>query len=199
MLSSPRGGARITSDSQANITISANDNPYGTVTFSQGNFSAEEGNPALLTLRRRYQKNKIGCVQFYCLHFSFGTFGDLQIFYTVRTLDLTAFAERAGRIAADYFLSPVADTTIIGSSIGSFSNLGSSALTTCSSQCLSQRACQSFVLDTTANSCILYAVSRSSDNSASSSGIQYYEKDNDLVHILHKCAFDIIFLSLFFL
>jgi len=115
------------------------------------------------------------------LVFSFGTFGDLEIFYTVRTLDLTAFAERAGRNVADYFLSPVADTTIIGSSIGNFNNLGSSAFMTCSSQCLSQRACQSFVLDTTSSSCVLHAISRTSENSVPSNGTQYYEKDSDLV------------------
>jgi len=113
--------------------------------------------------------------------FSFGTFGDLEIFYTVHTLDLTVFAERAGRNVADYFLSPVADTTIIGLSIGSFSNLGSIVFMTCSSQCLSQRACQSFVLDATSSSCVLYAVSRTSENSAPLSGAQYYEKDSDLV------------------
>ena len=52
-LHNPFGGARITSNSQAVITILANDNPYGTVMFSQGSFTNEEGNVALLTLQRR--------------------------------------------------------------------------------------------------------------------------------------------------
>ena len=115
------------------------------------------------------------------LYSSFGTFGDLQIIYTVRTLDLTRIAERIGTAVGDYFLSPVADITITTASIGSLINLGSNALSTCLSRCLSQADCQSFVLDTSNNSCQLFAVSRTSDNIAISSGTQYYEKNNDLV------------------
>ena len=101
--------------------------------------------------------------------------------YTVHTLDLTMIAERTGTVAVDYFLSPVRDITITASSIGSLANLGSNAVSVCSSQCLSQVDCQSFVLDTTDNSCLLFAVTRANGNTAISSGAQYYEKDNDLV------------------
>ena len=111
---------------------------------------------------------------------SFGTFGDLRVSYTVRTISLTGIAERIGTAAADYFLPPVPDITITTSSIGSLTNLGSNALLLCSSQCLSQVDCQSFVLDTTNNSCLLFGVS-TNDNTAISMGSQYYEKNNALV------------------
>ena len=112
---------------------------------------------------------------------SFGTFEDLRVSYTVRTLDLTRIAERIGTAVGDYFLSPVADITLTASNTLSLTNLGSDALSMCLSRCLSQADCQSFVLDTTNDSCLLYAVSRTNENTAISSGTQYYEKNNDLV------------------
>lgn len=90
-------------------------------------------------------------------------------------------AERVGTVAMDYFLSPVQDITITASSIGSLANLGSNALSMCSSQCLSQVDCQSFVLDSTNNSCLLFAITRTNGNTVILSGVQYYEKNNDLV------------------
>lgn len=114
---------------------------------------------------------------------SFGTFGDLRVFYTIRILDLARIVERIGTAVTDYFLPPVADITITGSSTGTLTNLGSNALSLCSSQCLSQMGCQSFVLDTNDNSCLLFAITRTNENTVISSGTQYYEKDNDLVII----------------
>lgn len=52
-LSDATGGARITSNFQAQITISANDNPFGTIMFSQGIYAATEGRNAILPLQRR--------------------------------------------------------------------------------------------------------------------------------------------------
>ena len=52
-LSNATGGARITSNFQAQITISANDNPYGTIMFTQGTYVATEGRNAILPLQRR--------------------------------------------------------------------------------------------------------------------------------------------------
>lgn len=115
------------------------------------------------------------------LYPSYGTFGDLRVFYTVRTLDLTRIAEQMGTVVTDYFLTPSSDITITESSTGVLTNLGSNALSLCSSQCLSQTDCQSFVLNTRNNSCLLFAVSRTNENTMISSGTQYYEKDNDLV------------------
>ena len=103
------------------------------------------------------------------------------MWYTVCTLDLTIIAERIGMTASDYFSSPVADITITASSTGSLTNLGSNASSLCLSQCLSQVDCQSFVLDTAGNSCVLFAVARTNNNTIISSGTQYYEKDNNLV------------------
>ena len=117
----------------------------------------------------------------FMLYSSFGTFGDLRVSYTVRTLDLTRIAERIGTAVGDYFLSPVADITLTAPNTVSLTNLGSNALSMCLSQCLSQVDCQSFVLDTTNDSCLLFAVSRTNENIAISSGTQYYEKHNDLV------------------
>ena len=103
------------------------------------------------------------------------------MWYSVRILDLTIIAERIGTTVSDYFSSPVADITITASSTGLLTNLGSNALSMCFSQCLSQVDCQSFVLDTIDNSCELFAVSRTNNNTIISSGTQYYEKNNDLV------------------
>ena len=117
----------------------------------------------------------------FMFHSSYGTFGDLGVFYSVHTLDLSRIAERVGTAAGDYFLSPVADITLTASSTVALTNLGSDALSICLSQCLSQVDCQSFVLTTANDSCLLYAVARTNENTAISSGTQYYEKNNDLV------------------
>lgn len=90
-------------------------------------------------------------------------------------------AERTGTAAIDYFLSPAGGITITASSTGSLDNLGSNALSVCSSHCLSQVDCQSFVLDTNNNSCLFFAVTRTNENTNILSGAQYYEKNNDLV------------------
>ena len=103
------------------------------------------------------------------------------MFYTVHTLDLTRIVERIGTAVIDYFLAPVAGITVTESSTGALTNLGSNALSLCSSQCLSQMDCQSFVLDSSNGSCLLFAITRTNENTAISSGAQYYEKNNDLV------------------
>ena len=117
----------------------------------------------------------------FMLYSSYGAFGDLGVSYTIRTLDLARVAERVGTAVGDYFLSPVADITLTVPNTISLTNLGSDALSMCLSQCLSQLDCQSFVLDTANDSCLLYAVARTNENTAISSGTQYYEKNNDLV------------------
>lgn len=119
--------------------------------------------------------------------------------YTVRTLDLTRIAERIDTDAADYFLPLVADITITTSSISSLTNLGSNALSLCLSQCLSRVDCQSFVLDAANNSCLLFVISRTNENTAISSGTQYYEKNNDLVIKITALLLNMLIITICFI
>ncbi|XP_065175877.1 adhesion G-protein coupled receptor V1-like [Sycon ciliatum] len=135
-------GASVRVDSMldvANITIFANDRPYGIVEFSPTTvYSIAEGSSDRsldLSIFR-----------------SEGTFGDLMVTYSTRALDLAGVVAALGSTSLDYF------TRTSGQCVNGVSTLIRSAnVSHCANQCLSMPSCLSFCYFTDTN-CRLFTV-----------------------------------------
>ncbi|XP_058583138.1 adhesion G-protein coupled receptor V1 isoform X4 [Neofelis nebulosa] len=93
-LTDASGGGTIGLDRVANITIPANDNPYGTVAFVQSVYRVQEplerSSCANITVRR-----------------SGGHFGQLLLFYSTSDIDVVALAVEEGQDLLSYYESPI--------------------------------------------------------------------------------------------
>lgn len=76
-----------------------------------------------------------------------GTFGELQVFYTVEELSVATLATNDGTPATNYF-STVPSTTLPSSVISSsVATTMLSPITECAERCLSELDCRSFFVD----------------------------------------------------
>ncbi|KAM8777301.1 adhesion G-protein coupled receptor V1 [Rhynchonycteris naso] len=130
-LTDASGGGTIGLDRVANIIISANDNPYGTVAFVQSVYRVQEplerSSCANITVRR-----------------SGGRFGQLLLFYSTSDIDVVAVAAEEGQDLLSYYESPVQGvpdslwrTWVNVSAVGE-------PQYTCATLCLKEHACSAF-------------------------------------------------------
>lgn len=94
----------------------------------------------------------IRCYSVYCMFLvptpcRQGTFGELQVFYTVEELSVTVLATNDGTPAINYF-STVPSTTLPSNFISSSTTTSTlSPSTECAERCLSELDCRSFFVD----------------------------------------------------
>ena len=117
------------------------------------------------------------CIKFRrtCSLYSFGTVGELQVFYSTDDVDIAAEAAKQGLNVISFFSSPLS-----GFLSQPFKMLNSS-LSTCAKSCLNDDACKSFSLHTTSYLCSLYTQKRTDKKIGvlftPHNDTDYYEKD----------------------
>ncbi|XP_035665839.1 adhesion G-protein coupled receptor V1-like [Branchiostoma floridae] len=146
------------------ITIPANDNPHGVVQFASSGYRVQESlvgeNTALIRVNR-----------------SFGTFGDLSLYYSTGMTDLIELAGQMGRTVMSYFSSAVqgsitnAPTTFVD--VSGESN----PLEACARVCLLERACSSFQYSSADRNCSWMVAVDGSQVDTTVTGTDYYQKD----------------------
>ncbi|XP_043920117.1 adhesion G-protein coupled receptor V1 [Protopterus annectens] len=130
-LSHASNGGSIGRERVVNITVPANDNPYGTVFFRQSVYRVleplEQNSVANITVRR-----------------SGGKFGRLQIFYSTAEIDVVELAIQEGQDMISYY--DPATKGINSSSSRTEVNVTASnqPLLTCATVCLKERTCTAF-------------------------------------------------------
>ncbi|XP_031794624.1 adhesion G-protein coupled receptor V1 [Sarcophilus harrisii] len=125
------GGGTIGLDGVANIIVPANDNPYGTVAFSQSIYRVQE------------PLEKSSCVNI-TVRRSGGRFGQLLIYYNTSDIDVVALAMEEGQDVLSFYESP---TQQISDHLGRTWVNVSTMLDpqhTCATLCLKEQACLAF-------------------------------------------------------
>lgn len=125
---------------------------------------------------------------------SLGTFGDLQVSFSVQPADIATLATADGAHILDFFSSPVQDTALPSSALLSepviVPSTPGGVLNECARLCLSDEACLSFSSDGV-TFCQLYLSLMATTGSITQAGASYYEKDSESVRhqisLLHKC------------
>ncbi|XP_077988560.1 adhesion G-protein coupled receptor V1-like [Glandiceps talaboti] len=177
-LVSATAGGVIGPQSEAVVTIEANDDPHGIVQFgyAENVVLEEEESNAVANIR---------------VNRSRGTFGDLEVFYSTEETNLVTKATKDSQSILTYYLSPLQ-----GSMLGQPKNYidvseTSYPLGVCAERCIQEKACASFEFkdDGVNIECwwSLYADSTSFD---SSTGFSYYVKDMNKVQPLYDSQAD---------
>ncbi|XP_078413685.1 adhesion G-protein coupled receptor V1 [Cetorhinus maximus] len=124
-------GSSIGRDSVANIIVPANDNPHGTVHFTQMVYRVQEpleGNSITnITVKR-----------------SGGHFGQLQIFYSTSKIDFVDLLLKEGQDIFTYYEPPVAGIANGQPILQENVSLERDALRACAAICLNEEACLAF-------------------------------------------------------
>ncbi|XP_066273052.1 adhesion G-protein coupled receptor V1-like isoform X1 [Branchiostoma lanceolatum] len=146
------------------ITIPANDNPHGVVQFASSGFRVQESlvgeNTALIRVNRSY-----------------GTFGDLSLYYSTGMTDLIEIAGQMGRTVMSYFSSAVQGSIINAPTTFVDVSGESNPLEACARVCLLERACSSFQYSSADRNCSWMVAVDSSQVDTTVSGTDYYQKD----------------------
>uniref|UniRef100_A0A4X2LMN9 Adhesion G-protein coupled receptor V1 n=1 Tax=Vombatus ursinus TaxID=29139 RepID=A0A4X2LMN9_VOMUR len=130
-LTQASGGGTIGLDRVANIIVPANDNPYGTVAFSQSVYRVQE------------PLEKSSCVNI-TVRRSGGRFGQLLLYYSTSDIDVVALAMEEGQDVLSFYESPAHG--VPGQLGRTWVNV--SAMVdpqhTCATLCLEEQACLAF-------------------------------------------------------
>ncbi|XP_038076858.1 adhesion G-protein coupled receptor V1-like isoform X2 [Patiria miniata] len=159
------GGGVIGNPPTATISIEANDNPHGIVEFTLANNIVQEvegGDTVASIMVTR----------------SAGTFGDLQVTFDTRPLDLVQEVTQNGETAMDYYQLPITGSQM-GVSMTTIDVTGqSNPLLACAQECLRERACGSFTYRIfSGDAMCLWTVSTATDNVDATSGFRLFVKD----------------------
>ncbi|XP_069137444.1 adhesion G-protein coupled receptor V1-like isoform X2 [Argopecten irradians] len=145
------------------LTISANDNPHGSVQFATGNYSLEERDTS--------------SVQYIKLARIGGTFGLLRVYYTTEQIDVVEEAILEGKSLQTYFDPPQdGGRATPGSTIDLAGE--SDPLMVCLSSCLRVDACLAFEVrvDGNQSTCVWY-ITRADQPLVAKTGVKYYNKN----------------------
>ncbi|XP_028834405.1 adhesion G-protein coupled receptor V1 isoform X2 [Denticeps clupeoides] len=130
-LTGATNGGTIGTENYVNITVPANDNPFGTVYFEQSMYRVQE------PLEGVYIAN-------ISVRRSGGVFGNLQILYSTSEIDVVTMAERQGQNFLIYFSQPLAGVPARGTRRAINITASANILSTCAMFCLRERACLAF-------------------------------------------------------
>ncbi|XP_054629148.1 adhesion G-protein coupled receptor V1 isoform X2 [Dunckerocampus dactyliophorus] len=132
-LTSASNGGNLGADTSVNIKVPANDNPYGTVYFSQSVYRIQE------PLEGVFAAN-------ITVHRGDGHFGRLQILYSTVEIDPVRLAQAEGQNLLTYYdiPKPGIPASLPKGSINITSQ--KDPLATCAAACLRESACQAFSL-----------------------------------------------------
>ncbi|XP_072038274.1 adhesion G-protein coupled receptor V1-like [Amphiura filiformis] len=162
------GGGVIGDNSEAVITIEANDNPHGIIDFSYDNNDVEEDGIANVKITR-----------------SAGTFGELEVTYETQPLDLLNEIASDGKSALDFFAAPIPGSQTGAKTIVDVSRQSNPVLA-CAQTCFLERACGSFEhLEISGNHVCAWSVVNDVNNVISTTGFMLYVKETDLTQSLY--------------
>lgn len=113
------------------------------------------------------------CVELIVSCGSFGTVGELEVFYSTASVNIATEAAKQGLSVISFFSTPVA-----GSLSVSFKQFTAS-LSTCAESCLNDDACKSFSLNKRSSLCHLHTQKRGDSGTSftTNNDIDFYEKD----------------------
>lgn len=183
-LVSATGGGNIGQFSVANITVPANDAPYGVVSFATSRVVTMEPSDngtsvVMLTVIRRYEFLNYLASEWKSFFSSMSFFGDIRVRFDVRNTDVARLAVADGTPILSYFDTPIANLSLVASAL--LQQLpDTSTLNDCGSACLSDRACLAFSINQS-GVCDLYIAIRTPENSVLAEGAQYYQKQEERV------------------
>ncbi|XP_026199339.1 adhesion G-protein coupled receptor V1 [Anabas testudineus] len=147
-----------------NITVPANDNPYGTVYFEQSVYRVQEPlegvYKANITVRR-----------------SGGYFGQLEIVYSTAEIDVVGMAQANGQKLLMYFNLPKAGIPSTASLITVNITGQTDPLAVCAASCLRERSCQAFSLSSGVTPASCTWVASGADQLTSKSQVMTYVKN----------------------
>ncbi|XP_022110249.1 G-protein coupled receptor 98-like isoform X2 [Acanthaster planci] len=159
------GGGVIGNPPTATVSIEANDNPHGIVEFSMDDNIVQEVASEDTVASIRVTR-------------SAGTFGELQVTFDTRPLDLIREVTQSGETALDFYQSPITGSQT-GVSMTTVNVTGqSNPRLSCAAECLKERACGSFAYRIfNGDPMCLWTVSAATDNVDATSGFTLYVKN----------------------
>ncbi|XP_067838274.1 adhesion G-protein coupled receptor V1 [Heptranchias perlo] len=164
-------GSSIGRNNVVNIIVPANDNPYGTVHFTQTVYRVQEpleGNSiANITVKR-----------------SGGHFGQLRIFYSTSKIDIVDLLIKEGQDIFSYYESPVPGITNGQPILQVNASLERNALQTCAAICLKEQACLAFSFTNISGRSKCFWIASLSNILANSTEFTTYRKNSSSVSVL---------------
>ncbi|XP_035385851.1 adhesion G-protein coupled receptor V1 [Electrophorus electricus] len=163
-------GGSIGTENVVNITVPANDNPYGTVYFEQKVYRVQEPLEGVYTANITVQRRG-------------GNFGLLEILYSTFEIDVVSNAQKDGHNLLIYYDSPF--TGELSSAIRRPINITSTRdpLNFCAAFCLRERACQAFSF-TNASTAVCYWEPSSTGQLSASTQTRTYTKNSTVAAFL---------------
>ncbi|XP_051028356.1 adhesion G-protein coupled receptor V1 [Acomys russatus] len=163
-LSYASGGGAIGLDRVADIVIPANDNPYGSVAFTQSVYHIQEplerSSCANVTVRR-----------------SGGHFGRLLLLYSTSDIDVVALAAENGEDLLSYYESPTQGMPDPLWRTWVNVSAAQEALYTCATLCLKEHACSGFSVVSTADGPQCFWMTSWASLTVNGSDFQTYQKN----------------------
>ncbi|XP_071965307.1 adhesion G-protein coupled receptor V1-like isoform X2 [Antedon mediterranea] len=172
-LVSADGGGSIGSQSTAIISISANDNPHGTVEFAN----------AVSPVLEDIYGNSLANIE---IIRSAGLFGELEIIYSSEPLDIVDETYLTGLEPTDFYHAPIQGSQMGVSKTVLDVSRASSPLGMCIDFCLRERACAALEFkEANATVSCMWSVMADGDNIDSGSGFTLYIKDVAKAQLLY--------------
>ncbi|XP_051876623.1 adhesion G-protein coupled receptor V1 [Pristis pectinata] len=164
-------GSSVGRNNVVNIIVPANDNPYGTVRFTQTVYKVQE------PLERNSRAN-------ITVARSGGHFGQLRLFYSTSKIDFVDLLIKEGQDLLSYYESPVLGIAD-GQPIFQLNvSLEMDALRACAASCLKEQACLAFSFSNTSGQANCSWIISSSDILAPSIEFTTYRKNSSSVSAL---------------
>ncbi|XP_018414734.1 PREDICTED: G-protein coupled receptor 98, partial [Nanorana parkeri] len=170
-LTGASNGGSIGAEGKARITIPANDNPYGTISFYQPVYKVQEplekSSYANITIKR-----------------SAGRFGRLQVLYSTSEMDVVGLAVKGGQDMLSYYEAPVTGIPLASSRTSVNVSLAENPLQACAIACLKNQVCSAFSYGRSPGSTQCFWITTLPFQLTNSSQFWTYRKNSTNVSIL---------------
>uniref|UniRef100_A0A3P8TGE6 Adhesion G-protein coupled receptor V1 n=1 Tax=Amphiprion percula TaxID=161767 RepID=A0A3P8TGE6_AMPPE len=172
-LTGASNGGNLGADTSVDITVPANDNPYGTVYFEQPVYRVQEPLEGVylanITVRRRG-----------------GHFGRLEIIYSTSEIDIFEWAQAHDQSLLMYYNLPKPGVPATGPLITANITGQGDPLPACAAACLRERTCQAFSLTSSVTPPSCTWVTSAADQLTSASQVMTYVKNSTAAAVLYS-------------
>ncbi|XP_039767131.1 adhesion G-protein coupled receptor V1 [Ornithorhynchus anatinus] len=170
-LTQASGGGSIGTDRVANITIPANNNPYGTVAFHQSVYRVQE------------PLERSSCVNI-SVKRSGGRFGQLLLFYSTSEIDAVALAIEEGQDVLSYYEPPT--QSVPDGNWRTWVNVSAAVdpQHTCAILCLKEQACSAFSFSDASATPLCFWLTSEIGLTHNNSGFRTYRKNTTSISSL---------------
>ncbi|KAM4808264.1 adhesion G-protein coupled receptor V1 [Rhinophrynus dorsalis] len=170
-LTGASNGGSIGSEGLAKITIPANDNPYGIITFHRSEYRVQEPleqrSFANITIRR-----------------SAGRFGRLHILYSTTEIDVVGLSVEQGQDMLSYYELPIRGIPLGSLRTDVNVSLSGNPLQTCATRCLKNQVCSAFSFSNASGIPTCFWVTTLSNLFSNDTGFWTYKKNSTSVSVL---------------